>query len=739
MMTGDATVNRDAPIICCTAEILANLALREGKQAEVDYVIMDEFHYYSDKERGVAWQVPLLTLPQANFLLMSATLGDVSFFEKAIAELTGRDIVTVKSKDRPVPLTYQYQETPLHETIYNLVTKGKAPVYLVSFTQRGAAEEAQNLMSVDFCTKDEKKRIAQELAGEPFRSPYGREIQKLLRHGIGIHHAGLLPRYRLLVEKLAQKGLLKVISGTDTLGVGVNIPLRSVLFTKLCKYDGNKTTILSVRDFQQIAGRAGRKGFDDEGLVLAQAPEHVVENLRMEAKTTSDPSKKRKFVRKKPPEHGYVAWDKSTFERLVSSDPEPLTSRFQVSHSMLIAVLGRAQGGCRAMKDLVRMSHEGPTDKKRHMRTSVALLRSLWQAGIVELRAASDGGGIRVSEELQREFSLFQALGLWLLDTVERLDPESETYTLDVLSLVEAVLENPDTLLYKQLDKLKGQKVAEMKGAGVEYDERMAELDKLTYPQPNAEMIFETFEAFAKEHPWVKSENIRPKGIVREMFESLHSFGGYVKELGLQRSEGVLLRYLTEAYKTLVQTVPDNVKTEGVDDLIAYLGAIVRGVDASLLDEWERMRDPAYVARTAADVFSEAAPTTFDITRDEKAFTAMVRNQLFAFVRSLARRDWNSALELLDEGEEPWTEEKLAAAFTPFLDEFGAPRLDGKGRSPSNTQVQPTELSTGRGWSVIQNLVVGDEISEWVVEGAIDLEASARLGRVVFVLTGLHG
>ena len=735
MMTGDATVNRDAPIICCTAEILANLALREGAKAEVDYVIMDEFHYYSDKERGVAWQVPLLSLPQANFLLMSATLGDVSFFEKVIADLTGRPVTTIKSVLRPVPLTYEYRATPLHETIHALVTKGMAPVYLVSFTQRGAAEEAQNLLSVDFCSKEEKKRIATELAGEPFRSPYGREIQKLLRHGVGIHHAGLLPRYRLLVEKLAQKGLLKVISGTDTLGVGVNIPLRSVLFTKLCKYDGTKTTLLSVRDFQQISGRAGRKGFDDEGLVVAQAPEHVVENLRLEAKTTSDPAKRRKFVRKKPPEHGYVAWDKSTFERLVGSEPEPLVSRFQVSHGMLISVLGRPRGGCRAMKDLVRASHEGPTDKRRHKRTALALLRSLWQAGVVELRPGSEGGGIKVSEELQRNFSLFQALGLWLLDTVERLDPESETYTLDVLSLVEAVLENPDTILYKQLDKLKGQKVAEMKAAGVEYDERMAELDKLQHPQPNAEMIFETVETFAKEHPWVKSESIQPKGIVREMFESLHSFSGYVKELGLQRSEGVLLRYLSEAYKTLSQTVPDAAKTEGVQDLVAYLGAIVRGVDASLLDEWERMRDPSYVAAISAGALEDAGPARpWDITQDEKAFTAMVRNQLFALVRALARRDWSSALDLLDPGDEPWTEESLSGAFLPFLEEHGAPRLDGKGRAPANTQITKGEAS----WNVVQNLVVGDEISEWVVEGSIDPLESARLGRPFFVLRGLH-
>jgi superfamily II RNA helicase len=280
LMTGDATVNRDAPIICATAEVLANMALAEGARADVDVAIIDEFHYYADRDRGVAWQIPLLTLPHTRFLLMSATFGDPEPFAKHLTDLTKKRTAVVRSFDRPVPLDFEYRTSPLHETVHDLVTKGRAPVYIVSFTQRQTAEEAQNLMSMDYCSKEEKKEIAQALtAGHArFDSPYGREIQRFIRHGIGIHHAGLLPKYRLLVEKLAQKGLLKIISGTDTLGVGVNVPIRTVLFTKLCKYDGEKTAILSVRDFQQISGRAGRKGFDDRGTVVALAPEHVIEN-----------------------------------------------------------------------------------------------------------------------------------------------------------------------------------------------------------------------------------------------------------------------------------------------------------------------------------------------------------------------------------------------------------------------------------------------------------------------------
>jgi len=290
MITGDATVNAEAPVICCTAEILANLALREGAAAAVDEVIMDEFHYYSDVERGVAWQVPLLTLPRARFLLMSATLGETTFFEKSITDLTGKPTVLVKSEERPVPLEFEFSTTMLEEKVEELVEAGRAPIYLVHFTQRACAETAQDLMSRNFCSKAEEAEIAELLVGADFRSPYGKEMKKLLRHGLGIHHAGLLPKYRVTVEKLAQRGLLKVICGTDTLGVGVNVPIRTVLFTQLFKYGGQSTKTLAVRDFKQISGRAGRRGFDDVGYVVTQAPAHVIDNLKAERCGMNRPS-----------------------------------------------------------------------------------------------------------------------------------------------------------------------------------------------------------------------------------------------------------------------------------------------------------------------------------------------------------------------------------------------------------------------------------------------------------------
>jgi len=357
LSTGDATVNHDAPILCCTAEILANIALREGTAANVQDVAMDEFHYYADRDRGVAWQIPLLTLPQTRFLLMSATMGETSFFETELTRLTGRPTATITSTDRPVPLKHEYSELPLAKTLETLVSSGRAPVYVVHFTQLEAAQSAQDFTSINVCTREEKAALAAALEGFKFSSPYGPEIKKWLRHGIGLHHAGLLPKYRVLVEQLAQKGLLKVICGTDTLGVGVNVPIRSVLFTRLCKFDGQKTVILTARDFHQISGRAGRKGFDDLGWVVAQAPEHVIENLKLSEKSARDG---KKTVKRQPPEKNFVNWDKHTYVRLIAALPERLVSRFQVSHGMLLNVLSRPGDGCRAMQHLIHDCHETP-------------------------------------------------------------------------------------------------------------------------------------------------------------------------------------------------------------------------------------------------------------------------------------------------------------------------------------------------------------------------------------------
>ena len=739
MMTGDASINRDAPIICCTAEVLANIALREGKGAPVDAAILDEFHYYSDKDRGVAWQVPLLALPRTRFLLMSATLGDPTPFKEHLSELNGRETAVVRTLERPVPLEWEYRETPLHETVMELVRAGRAPVYIVSFTQRGAAEEAQNLMSLDFASKEEKAAIKDAIVGMRWDSPYGKEMQRFVRHGIGVHHAGLLPKYRLMVEKLAQKGLLKVVCGTDTLGVGVNVPIRTVLFTKLCKYDGEKTALLTVRDFQQIAGRAGRKGFDDKGFVVAQAPEHVIENLRLEAKAAGDAKKLRKIVRKKPPERGYVPWDKQVFERLRTSASEPLVSRFQVSHAMILNVLERPDGGCMALGRLIRDSHDRPAEKRIHGRRARDLVRSLVSAGVLE-SVETEGGKKRllVHADLQEDFSLHHALSLYLVDTVASLDGESPTFALDVLTLVESILENPDVILMRQVDKKKTEKMAEMKAAGMEYEERMAELEKIEFDKPNADFIYDTFNAFAKQHPWVL-ENIRPKSIARDMVEQYLSFTDYVREYGLERVEGLLLRYLSDVYKSLEQTVPPSARTPELREIALYLGAMVRQVDSSLIDEWERLRLYGVEAKIERPAPTEPdAPS--DITRDARAFGILVRNEAFRVVRLLAQRRYDLAADLLAlpegvvsaAGIEPWTIGSLERALAPYWAEHPEIRVDAEARAAKHAAIDSEHPER---WVLAQSLVDEGGPTGTVMTFEVPLGASRTAGRPVLVLT----
>jgi|CZKU01.1.fsa_nt_gi superfamily II RNA helicase len=746
LVTGDAAVNRDADIICCTAEILANIALREGKEAAVDCVVVDEFHYYADRERGVAWQTPLLVLERAQFLLMSATIGPTEGFEKALTKLTHRPTVTVRSTDRPVPLDYEYRETALQETIQHLLKTGRSPVYVVNFTQRAAAENAQNLMSVDLMPKERKRAIAEAIdaAGVRFDSPYGKEVKRFLVHGIGLHHAGLLPKYRLLVEKLAQKGLLAIVSGTDTLGVGVNVPIRTVLFTQLCKYDGEKTAVLSVRDFQQISGRAGRKGFDTQGYVAAQAPEHVIENLRLEQKAGGDRVKLKRIVRKKPPERGYVPWDRATFDRLVTSQPEPLTSRFRVTHSMILDVLERPGGGCLDVARIIYRSHERRAQQRIYAREARTMADALVNAGILDV--SGDGGRkIQVHADLQDDFSIHHALSLWLVDTLGELDVESPTYALDVLTLVESILENPDYVLRQQLDAVKTLKMAEMKMAGVEYEERIAELEKLEYPKPLRELVYDSFNAFASKHPWVKGDDVRPKSIAREMVEKFMDFNEYVREYELGRAEGTLLRYLSDAYKALVQTVPAPAKTPAVEEIEIFLRAIVRSVDSSLLDEWERiLAGPEALLEKAAKVGAETVIEEPDITRDERGFTVLVRNALFQLIKALARHDWPAAAVMVTrasaggaDGDE-WTAARFEQALALFFEENATLRVDPSARAPQNTRIEKTGEAVAAGtWEVVQVLCDPAGNDDWALSCWIDLRASAKAGKPVVVMRGI--
>lgn len=723
MMTGDAAVNANAPIICATAEIVANLALREGPNSDIGQVVMDEFHYYSEPDRGWAWQVPLIELPNTQFLLMSATLGDVSFFADDLTRRTGTPTAIVEGSTRPVPLTYSYATTPVTETIEELVTTHQAPVYVVHFTQASALERAQALTSVNFCSRAEKDAIADALGSFRFTTGFGKTLSRLVRHGIGVHHAGMLPKYRRLIEKLAQDGLLKVICGTDTLGVGINVPIRTVLLTGLTKYDGTRTRHLRAREFHQIAGRAGRAGYDTMGTVVVQAPEHDIENLRALAKAGDDPKKRRKVSRKKAPD-GFVSWGEPTFERLIAAAPEPLTSRFHVSNAMLLNVIARPGNCFDAMRHLLEDNHETRQAQRRHIRKAITLYRGLLGAGIVERLDEPDAEGrwARLTLELQRDFALNQPLSPFALAALELLDSESASYALDVVSVVESTLDDPRQILMAQQHAARGEAVAQMKAEGIDYDERMELLEEVTWPTPLADVLFPAFETYRGGHPWVAEFSLSPKSVVRDMVERAMTFTEVISHYGLTRSEGLVLRYLADAYRALRQTVPTEARNEELDDLTEWLGELIRQVDSSLLDEWESLTDPGAEGDDQQIAFG--ADTPRPISANQRAFRVMVRNAMFRRVELASRRQWDQLAGLGDGLDaRDWVE-----LLEEYFDEYDTIGTGQDARGPLLFQV--TELPGL--WRVRQVLADPQGDHGWALLAEINLAESDAAGEIIF-------
>ncbi|WP_377267265.1 DEAD/DEAH box helicase [Peterkaempfera sp. SMS 1(5)a] len=729
MMTGDASVNPTAPVICCTAEVLANIALRDGDRADIHQVVMDEFHFYAEPDRGWAWQVPLLELPQAQFLLMSATLGDVRRFEADLTRRTGKPTTVVKSAERPVPLYYDYRRTTMHDSLEELLTTGQAPVYVVHFTQAAAVERAQSLMSINMCSKAEKDAIAALIGNFRFTTKFGRNLSRFVRHGIGVHHAGMLPKYRRLVERLAQAGLLKVICGTDTLGVGVNVPIRTVLFTALSKYDGQRVRLLRAREFHQIAGRAGRAGFDTVGNVAAQAPEHVVENEKALAKAGEDPKKRRKVVRKKAPE-GFVNWGEETFQRLIGAEPEPLVSRFRVSHAMLLSVIGRPGNAFEAMRRLLTDNHEERPAQRRHIRTAIAIYRSLLDAGVVERLPEPDADGriVRLTMDLQENFALNQPLSTFALAAFELLDPASPSYALDVMSVVESTLDDPRQILASQENKARGEAVAAMKADGIEYEERMERLQEISYPKPLEELLSHAYDVYRRAHPWIGDHPLRPKSVARDLYERAMTFSDYVGHYELARGEGLVLRYLAGAYKALEQTVPEEVKTEDLKDLIAWLGELVRQVDSSLLDEWEQLANPADEEDGATVAIEER---TTPVTANARAFRVLVRNEMFRRVELAALERYSELGEL--DGEFGWDADRWADAMDGYWDEH-----DDLGTGPDARGPKLLLIEEERGlWRLRQVFDDPADDHDWGISAEVDLAASDEAGRAVVRVTAV--
>ncbi len=743
LLTGDASVNPDAPVICCTAEVLANIALREGAAADIGLVVMDEFHYYGDPQRGWAWQVPLLELTDVQFVLMSATLGDMSKIVADLERRTGRPVAQVTTAERPVPLTYTWSLTPLAEVVEEIVTTRRAPVYVVHPSQAAAAEHAQSLRGLTLLTHAERDEIADRIGPVRFASGFGKVLSALLRKGIGVHHAGMLPRYRRIVEQLAQAGLLKVICGTDTLGVGINVPIRTVLLTRLVKFDGTRERLLRAREFHQISGRAGRAGYDTVGEVVVQAPEHLIENARRVAKAGDDPIKLKRVQRVKP-EAGQIVWNEATFDKLVAAAPEALASRMRVDNAMILNVIARPGDAVRSLSRLTRDNHEDVGGRARLARRAIRLGRSLLDSGVVVRLPEPDAQGrtLALTVELPEDFALNQPLAHFALAALELLDPAAPTHALDVVSVIESVLDSPRPVLLAQQWEARGEAVAEMKADGMEYEERMDALNEVLWPQPLAELLGAAYESYRQSHPWLPDDALAPKSVVRTMWEQAMSFTDLISRYKLARSEGVVLRYLSDAYRTLRQTVPDAHRDPELEDLVDWLGETIRQTDSSLLDEWEALTHPDGTLNT---VHRDAVAPPRPLTANDRAFRAMIRRAMWRRVELAARDDINAlyAVERVSAAltEPPSSVVMDTAAWDAALGDYWAEHdevvLDADARGPAYLSIGP-HPDGGRRWAVRQTIADPAGDRDWVIEADVDLDASDAVGELVLTTTALR-
>jgi len=728
MITGDTHINADAPIICCTAEILANQTLREGRHADVGCVAMDEFHYYGDPERGWAWQVPLLTLPDTQFLLMSATLGNVDAIADKLEDMTDTDVDIIADAPRPVPLTYEYTLDPLEKTVELAFGKGETPIYVVHFSQDAALETANALASTGVSSKEQRAAIAEAIKGTKFTTAFGKILQRLLRTGIGIHHAGMLPRYRRLVEQLAQQGLLPVICGTDTLGVGINVPIHSVVLTALTKFDGTKMRKLRAREFHQIAGRAGRMGFDTEGLVIAEAPEFEIENAKALAKAGNDPKKLKKIKRKKAPE-GFVTWNENTFDKLIDAAPETLVPHMKITHSMVLNEVEQGGDARYRIDRLIDDSAQTPEQKERLHARADEIFQTLFDTNVIETEDRDDGGkDYFMTVDMPDDFALDQPLSPFLLAALELLDPESDTYALDVISMVEATLEDPKQVLRAQERQARDEAMIRMKEDGLDYDERMDRLQEITYPKPLEDMLQAAFDEYRHDVPWANDYWLSPKSVVRDMVETASDFTGYIARYNIARSEGTLLRYLSDAYRALARTVPQEKRDEQLDDIISWLRVVVRSIDSSLVDEWEHAGTDTDASEAAANLAAPGAKQA--VVEDRRGLTVLVRNAMFRRVQ-LMDLDKPDELGALDKdwgyGVHEWED-----TLDDYYDEHEYVNIDAKARSGELFILDESKENSEHAWKVRQIIDDSDGDHDWAITGTVDLDATQSSGEVVF-------
>ena len=659
---------------------------------------------------------------------MSATLGNVDAIADKLEDMTDTDVDIIADAPRPVPLTYEYTLDPLEKTVELAFGKGETPIYVVHFSQDAALETANALASTGVSSKEQRAAIAEAIKGTKFTTAFGKILQRLLRTGIGIHHAGMLPRYRRLVEQLAQQGLLPVICGTDTLGVGINVPIHSVVLTALTKFDGTKMRKLRAREFHQIAGRAGRMGFDTEGLVIAEAPEFEIENAKALAKAGNDPKKLKKVKRKKAPE-GFVTWNENTFDKLIDAAPETLVPHMKITHSMVLNEVEQGGDARYRIDRLIDDSAQTPEQKERLHARADEIFQTLFDTNVIETEDRDDGGkDYFMTVDMPDDFALDQPLSPFLLAALELLDPESDTYALDVISMVEATLEDPKQVLRAQERQARDEAMIRMKEDGLDYDERMDRLQEITYPKPLEDMLQAAFDEYRHDVPWANDYWLSPKSVVRDMVETASDFTGYIARYNIARSEGTLLRYLSDAYRALARTVPQEKRDEQLDDIISWLRVVVRSIDSSLVDEWENAGTDTDASEAAANLAAPGAKQA--VVEDRRGLTVLVRNAMFRRVQ-LMDLDKPDELGALDKdwgyGVHEWED-----TLDDYYDEHEYVNIDAKARSGELFILDESKENSEHAWKVRQIIDDSDGDHDWAITGTVDLDATQSSGEVVF-------
>ncbi|CAJ1413087.1 unnamed protein product, partial [Effrenium voratum] len=603
MATGDVSLNTQAPVVCCTAEVLASMTLRDASCAAISAVVMDEFHYFGDADRGWAWEMPLWRLSRqfrgpglrgARFLLMSGTLGRNDRLFRTLQERSGIPVRVVSSTERPVPLRFSYSEASVAACIEDMLRSKRAPVYVVHFSQWEALQTARLLADstvlaawrgADGSGGARRARVE----GASFGSPFGAELKRLLLCGVGVHHAGLLPCYRRLVEQLTQDGLLGLVCGTDTLGVGINVPIRSVLFTRLCKFDGEDTRTMRSREFHQIAGRAGRKGFDDRGDVVAVDPDWVVHNRELEQKKKRDPSSASRWRR--PPRRNYQHWTSKTFTALQQSRPEPLKSQFKLSMAQCLALAQNSPTPRREIEDLLSAAQISRGAKRFWRRQAETYLRALGYETLI--RTDAEVSAEPISNETAAPVPMDDG-SLFISQTLSALQVDEGAQDPRPWAALAAA--EPACGVAPAL-------------------QRAAAEQRLMCPEGLEQLLFDAFGRFRSQQPWVPAQFLQPKGIAFALLSddgaASGGFANLAERLGQRggvAAEGALLRYLADVYRALRLGVPEEARTPGMRAMEQRLRQSVMEVDSSLISEWEALKkmEQGTAAASAASAASAA-------------------------------------------------------------------------------------------------------------------------------------